>query len=101
VSGEDRLEQPAQLRRPCLLVGALLRTPQDLVGVSDDTGPAQLSDPVDHLARLSAAERQIAALEDQVGSAPLDVRDDGIESGEVPVNVGDDREANGAQSTFR
>jgi hypothetical protein len=56
-----------------LLECLLLRPPENLVGVTHYTRPAQLTHTVDDLVGLSAHESEVAAMEYEIGRASLNV----------------------------
>ena len=93
VGVEDQLEQLRMARQLGEQTLALVVAPEHLVGVADHARPAELADPVDHLRGLRAHQRQVAAVDHQVGRAGAQVRDDRLERGQVPVDVGDDGDA--------
>ncbi len=62
------------------------------VGVSEHDGPAELREPVEHLARLVAALHRIAEADDAVDAEALELCDDGCQRVVGTVDVGDERE---------
>ncbi len=74
--------------------------PEQLVDVTDHAWPAELADEVDHLSGLAAADREITAVDDPRYPPALEVGDDRVKRGEVPVDVGDDREHAAARSSY-
>src|SRR5204862_3602370 len=93
ISLEDHAQKVRQLRRALQLCLELFCAPQQLVGVADDARPAELTDTVDHLPRLAAAECEVATVEDALNAAALDVSSNCVERTEVAMDVGDDRKA--------
>jgi hypothetical protein len=84
---EQHPQKVAQLGGIPLLHGALLRAPEQLVGVAHYPSPAELAHAVDYLGGLAAGEREIATLKHTFCTAPLDVRDHGLEPRQVAVDV--------------
>jgi hypothetical protein len=71
----------------------LVRTPEQLVGVADHAVPGELANPIDHFGRAGAHEREVATVQDQVGTPMIEVCGNRLERGEIAVNVGDQRDA--------
>ena len=84
---EQQPQQRPESRRAFLEAGAPLGHPQQLVGVADDAGPAQLADQVDDFGSLTTHQCKVAAVDDLLDAAALDVRDDGLERCQVAVDV--------------
>lgn len=64
--------------------------PQKLIGITHDPGPPEFAHPVDHLSRLAADEREVAAVHNAIHSSPRDIRDYGLERRQVSVDIRDD-----------
>jgi hypothetical protein len=69
---------------------ALIR--QGGIGVAEDARPPELADPIDDLDRVGAAERQVTTQDDDARSNLLEVGEDGLEGGQVAMDVRDDRD---------
>ena len=82
-----------QLRHAAHELVEHLRLPQHLVGVALNARPASFAHTVEHLDGAVAAGNQVAALDDEVGSNLLEVRNHRFQRGEIAVNVGNDGEA--------
>jgi hypothetical protein len=68
-----------------------------LVHVADHTRPASLADQRQALGRPRTVENEVAAVDDQVGSDRIEVSEHRLESSQVAVDVGHDREPHDRQ----
>jgi len=93
VLAKDQRQQGAELGGEPFLSCLLLRAPENLVGVADNTGPAQLAHPVDDLGRLGTHQSQIAAVQDSVDRPPLEVRHHRLQGSQVSVDIRDNRQS--------
>ncbi|EAU64887.1 hypothetical protein STIAU_5392 [Stigmatella aurantiaca DW4/3-1] len=87
-----------QLRLPVvpLPVGAAQVVAREVaVGVAHQDGVAAVEQQFHRLARVGAAQREVARGHDIVGRHPVDVLEDGLAGGEVAVNVREDRDPHG------
>jgi hypothetical protein len=98
------LRPPSDLQQPSpfLLVDRLrvdVEGQQEFVGVSEDTGAAELLEELDALDWLRPTLGDVAERNDQVRLYVLDVRDRGAERDAVPVHVGEEGDSHAAEIT--
>src|SRR5439155_27154131 len=61
----------------------------------------EVADPIDDLDGVGPAERQVTAVDDHVGTDLVEVGEHGVESGQVAVDIGDDRDPHRRYATGR
>jgi len=69
---------------------------QEIVGVSEDDGPAERGEPVEHPARLVASLHGIPETDDPIDPEALELGDDRCERRVVAVDVRDECERHGS-----